>query len=171
MQPIAVELCAKKVAARKGDLRQAFDLCQQAIELAQKEYKRNNNANKKPTLISANSNSTVLGDTKTNGKSSGNGLLTATDPPKVTIRHISAVSQSLIGNSAKDKLNSLTLQQQIVMGTLSKLRQKKNRITMADVSSTHMLRIITHFLRDGIGLYRIRKHCQSQWDYPACHHY
>ncbi|ORZ15786.1 P-loop containing nucleoside triphosphate hydrolase protein [Absidia repens] len=127
IQPIAVELCAKKVAARKGDLRQAFDLCQQAIELAHKEYKRSN----------TNCNN-VLRDSKTNTKVSGSrSQLSATDPPKVTIRHISAVSQSLTGNSGKDKLSKLTTQQQIVMGTLWKLKQKKTRTTMSDVCSEY----------------------------------
>lgn len=137
MQPIAVELCAKKVAARKGDLRQAFDLCQQAIELAQREYRRSSTANKPhTTLTNGNNGNAVLCDTKTNGKATGSATLRATDAPKVTIRHISAVSQAITTNSPKDKLNSLTLQQQIVMATLSKLRQKKNRSTMADVCST-----------------------------------
>ncbi|KAI8076342.1 P-loop containing nucleoside triphosphate hydrolase protein [Halteromyces radiatus] len=112
MQPIAVELCAKKVAARKGDLRQAFDLCQQAIELAQKEHKRNQNNN-------------VLRDNNNNNSS--------TMDPKVTVRHISIVSQPVTGNSGKDKLAHLSLQQQIVMATLLILKQKKSRSTMADV--------------------------------------
>ncbi|KAG0225494.1 AAA ATPase [Actinomortierella wolfii] len=40
MQRPAIELCARKVAAGTGDLRKALDICRQAIEMVEMEYKR-----------------------------------------------------------------------------------------------------------------------------------
>ncbi|KAG5455944.1 MAG: P-loop containing nucleoside triphosphate hydrolase protein [Olpidium bornovanus] len=40
MQTSAIEMCARKVAAASGDLRRAMDVCRQAIELVEAEYKR-----------------------------------------------------------------------------------------------------------------------------------
>ncbi|KAI8071608.1 P-loop containing nucleoside triphosphate hydrolase protein [Gongronella butleri] len=121
MQPVAVELCAKKVAARKGDLRAAFDLCQQAIELAQKEHRRSSTLSDKG----------VLGDIKNTSKSTTNKQ--PDSKPLVTIRHVMAAANPISASTGINKLKSLTSQQQMIMATFLAVKQKKKRILLIDV--------------------------------------
>ncbi|ORX45120.1 P-loop containing nucleoside triphosphate hydrolase protein [Hesseltinella vesiculosa] len=126
MQPAAVELCAKKVAARKGDLRSAFDICQQAIELAQKEHRKNQGPAKN-----------VLGDIKNNTKQQPAPEIT-TDQPLVTIRHVIAASNPITAATGVNKLKSLTSQQQIVLATFLNVKQKNPRILFMDARNEYM---------------------------------
>ncbi|CAO3636713.1 unnamed protein product [Cunninghamella blakesleeana] len=113
IQPPAIELCSRKVAASKGDLRTALDVCRQAIEIAEKEYKRKININ-------------PLGNNNSQQQQ-------RQQQPKVTIAHIVKVLQSVFGNPMVEKLNQFNLQQKIVLATLSKVKEKDGQITMVKV--------------------------------------
>ncbi|KAJ2783221.1 AAA ATPase [Coemansia javaensis] len=94
IQPAALELCARKVAATSGDLRKALDVCRQAMELAEAEARRR-------ALAPAS---------KENG---GPGAPAAA--PRVTIMHISKALAGLTGSSATQKLGALNFQQKLVL--------------------------------------------------------
>lgn len=51
IQPAAIEMCARKVAASMGDLRTALDICRRAIELAETEHKKTQSTDVKPATI------------------------------------------------------------------------------------------------------------------------
>ncbi|BFZ62840.1 AAA ATPase [Saitoella coloradoensis] len=93
MQPAAVTLLAKKVAASTGDLRKALDLCRRAIELVESEAKR---APLMPTQDQ---------DQQTGVK-------------RVTVAHIAKISASAFGTSTAQRLKTLNLQQKAVLCAL-----------------------------------------------------
>ncbi|KAI9020179.1 P-loop containing nucleoside triphosphate hydrolase protein [Phycomyces nitens] len=113
IQPAAVELCARKVAASMGDLRTALDVCRQAIEMAENEWK------KKTVALMDNPDA----------------------PPviaKVTIGHIMKVLQVVYGSPNVQKLKQLNLQQKVVIGALMVMNRTtsgsaKSQITMGKV--------------------------------------
>ncbi|KAI7885748.1 cell division control protein Cdc6 [Lichtheimia hyalospora FSU 10163] len=112
MQPPAVELCARKVAAAMGDLRTALDVCRQAVELAETEHKRKS----------------VLADQKQPN--------TTTEIVKVSIGHVMKVLQTVFGSPVVQKLKQLGLQQKVVICVLmtmscsSSSSHKKEHITL-----------------------------------------
>ncbi|KAF7731769.1 AAA ATPase [Apophysomyces ossiformis] len=117
MQPAAVELCARKVAASMGDLRTALDVCRQAIEMAEIEYKRRSTA--------------VLGEQKQNNHHHG----ASNELPKVTVAHIMKVLKTVFGNPMVSKLQQLNMQQKVILGVLMVMRRsaqgaKKDQITL-----------------------------------------
>ncbi|CDS05551.1 hypothetical protein LRAMOSA08079 [Lichtheimia ramosa] len=113
MQPPAVELCARKVAAAMGDLRTALDVCRQAVELAETEHKRK----------------AVLADQKQSSAT--------TEIVKVSIGHVMKVLQTVFGSPVVQKLKQLGLQQKVVICVLmamscsSSSSHKKEHITLA----------------------------------------
>ncbi|KAG0175774.1 AAA ATPase [Apophysomyces sp. BC1021] len=114
MQPAAVELCARKVAASMGDLRTALDVCRQAIEMAEMDHKRKNTP--------------VLGEQKPNNAA-------PKDQPKVTIAHIMKVLKTVFGNPTMSKLQQLNMQQKVILGVLMVMGRsargaKKDQITL-----------------------------------------
>ncbi|KAI9257388.1 P-loop containing nucleoside triphosphate hydrolase protein [Phascolomyces articulosus] len=106
MQPNAVELCARKVAASMGDLRTALDVCRRAIELAETDYKRKCQQQQQQQ-----------------------------HKPAVAIPHVMKVLQSVFGSPAVQKLKQLNLQQKVVMGVLMVMARnsKKEQITLGKV--------------------------------------
>ncbi|KAI9489011.1 P-loop containing nucleoside triphosphate hydrolase protein [Zychaea mexicana] len=121
MQPNAVELCARKVAASMGDLRTALDVCRRAIELAEADWKRKNQQQKP-----------VLGEQKNDAAPQQSKNV---DIVKVAIPHIMKVLQSVFGSPAVQKLKQLNLQQKVVMGVLMVMMRnaKKEQITLGKV--------------------------------------
>ncbi|GAA5796406.1 hypothetical protein HPULCUR_001778 [Helicostylum pulchrum] len=100
IMPMAIEFCARKVASSMGDLRTALDVCRQAIELAEMDYKKKLNS------------TSVLSEQKSNASS-------AVPPvPIVTVAHVSRVLNIVFGNSNLQKLKELNLQQKIVLGVI-----------------------------------------------------
>ncbi|KAI7869019.1 P-loop containing nucleoside triphosphate hydrolase protein [Spinellus fusiger] len=115
MQPVAVELCARKVAAAMGDLRTALDVCRQAIDMAEIEWKKK---------VAAASTSPSV-----------NGVVPSMEP-KVTVAHIVKVLQVVYGSPTLQKLKQLNIQQKVVMSVLmvmTKLTREsvKSAITLA----------------------------------------
>ncbi|ORY03274.1 P-loop containing nucleoside triphosphate hydrolase protein [Basidiobolus meristosporus CBS 931.73] len=87
MQLSAIELCARKVAAGAGDLRKALSICRQAIEMVELEQK--NSVGKEPGTVAS--------------------------APKVTIKHVMRVVNSMLGSSSVKKVQDLNLQQKLVL--------------------------------------------------------
>ncbi|KAI8377780.1 P-loop containing nucleoside triphosphate hydrolase protein [Radiomyces spectabilis] len=112
IQPAALELCARKVAASMGDLRTALDICRHAIELAENETKT------KPKAL---------------GEHNVNGTLRTNEVPKVSISHVMKVLQCVFGNPTVQKLKTLNLQQKVVIGVLMVMGRKKIQLTMGKV--------------------------------------
>ncbi|KAI9357382.1 P-loop containing nucleoside triphosphate hydrolase protein [Pilaira anomala] len=122
IMPMAIEFCARKVASSMGDLRTALDVCRQAIELAEMDYKKKLN---------------VLKEQKSNTTAD-----TASLPaPVVTVAHVSRVLNIVFGNSNLQRLKDLNLQQKIVLGVLLVMirssttkANKKDVLTVGKVS-------------------------------------
>lgn len=122
IQPNAIELCARKVAASMGDLRTALDVCRQAVELAEMDQKKRLQA------------TAVLGEQKKNGASS-----VPLPEPKVTVGHVMKVLNVVFGSSTVQKLKQVNLQQKIVLGVIlvmirsTKGANKKDQLTIGKV--------------------------------------
>ncbi|KAL0078983.1 P-loop containing nucleoside triphosphate hydrolase protein [Phycomyces blakesleeanus] len=112
IQSAAVELCARKVAASMGDLRTALDVCRQAIEMAENEWKK-----KTAALIASNPDA----------------------PPivaKVTIGHVMKVLQIVYGSPNVQKLKQLNLQQKVVIGVLMVMNRSTSGSTKSQITMT-----------------------------------
>ncbi|KAH8556152.1 P-loop containing nucleoside triphosphate hydrolase protein, partial [Umbelopsis sp. PMI_123] len=109
MQPQAIELCARKVAAATGDLRKALDVCRQAIEMAELEAKKKSIANKPTSLAST--------------------------APKVTIAHVVKVMNVVFGSPSVQKVRQCNLQQKVALGVLVVMRstpsKQKDQMSLA----------------------------------------
>ncbi|OZJ02208.1 hypothetical protein BZG36_04713 [Bifiguratus adelaidae] len=107
--PQAIELCARKVAASTGDLRKALDVCRQAIEIVEMDYK-----------AKASSPKRVLGehDDNKNATVIPVSSLTAETAPKVTVSIVLKVLQNMLGSPVQQKLRALNFQQRIVIAAL-----------------------------------------------------
>ncbi|KAJ1914661.1 AAA ATPase [Mycoemilia scoparia] len=88
IQSTAIEMCARKVAAASGDLRQALDVCLQALEVVC-------NTAKKSKSSSSSSSKDAL--------------------PKVTVMHIVKVLAQVNGSTTDQKLKALNFQQKLVL--------------------------------------------------------
>jgi cell division control protein 6 len=120
IQPQAIELCARKVAAATGDLRKALDVCRQAIEMAEAEAKKKATVTGKPT---------VLGERKSNSQSPA-----ATTTPKVTIAHVVKVMNVVFGSPSVQKIRQCNFQQKVALGVMVIMRatpsKQKDQMTL-----------------------------------------
>ncbi|KAJ1960187.1 AAA ATPase, partial [Dispira parvispora] len=104
----AIELCARKVSASTGDLRKALDICRQAVEYAEQDYKKQS-----PAASRANSSSP---------------LFTASP---VTIVHMLKVLQSAFGTPTVTKIRGLNFHQKLVLCTAAlHTSQKRTALTL-----------------------------------------
>ncbi|KAI9475478.1 MAG: P-loop containing nucleoside triphosphate hydrolase protein [Benjaminiella poitrasii] len=118
IQPTAIELCARKVAASMGDLRTALDVCRQATELAELDHKKGQKA------VTVALNDTQKQQTPP-----------PPPPPKVTVAHVMRVLNGVFGSSTQQKLKQLNLQQKVVLGVLLVLQrrqQQKRALTLGE---------------------------------------
>ncbi|KAJ2963495.1 hypothetical protein NQZ79_g1546 [Umbelopsis isabellina] len=120
IQPQAIELCARKVAAATGDLRKALDVCRQAIEMAEAEAKKKATVTGKPA---------VLGERKSNSQSPA-----ATTTPKVTIAHVVKVMNVVFGSPSVQKIRQCNFQQKVALGVMVIMRatpsKQKDQMTL-----------------------------------------
>ncbi|KAI9249628.1 P-loop containing nucleoside triphosphate hydrolase protein [Sporodiniella umbellata] len=100
-QPAAVELCSRKIAASMGDLRTALDVCRQAIEVAEMEQKKLEKAGEQKIL-----------------------------EPKVSIKHVMQVLNTVFGSPMVQKLKALNLQQKIVLGVFYIMKKTNKHVTL-----------------------------------------
>lgn len=96
MQNAAIELCARKAAAM-GDLRRAFDICRQSIEVMEADFK---NTSQVGSPLSSKTRENI-----------------PPALPKVTIQHVLKVINVAFGsaNPSVAKIRSLTPQQKLVV--------------------------------------------------------
>lgn len=120
IQPQAIELCARKVAAATGDLRKALDVCRQAIEMAEAEAKKKATIAAKPA---------VLGERKTN-----NQYPAVATTPKVTIAHVVKVMNVVFGSPSVQKIRQCNFQQKVALGVMVVMRatpsKQKDQMTL-----------------------------------------
>ncbi|KAI9286776.1 P-loop containing nucleoside triphosphate hydrolase protein [Umbelopsis sp. AD052] len=115
MQPQAIELCARKVAAATGDLRKALDVCRQAIEMSEIEAKKKSMASKPAALGEHKSNQQIGMSTPTN------------TAPKVTIAHVVKVMNVVFGSPTVQKIRQCNLQQKVALGVLVVMRSTPSK--------------------------------------------
>ncbi|KAI8901423.1 P-loop containing nucleoside triphosphate hydrolase protein [Globomyces pollinis-pini] len=104
MQPMAIELAARKLAST-GDLRKALDVCRQAIHMVELEVK-------------------AKGDQLNNEDS--------IDLPKVTVKHILSAAANMLGSPNVRKIVELQMQVKLVLCTILLMKQKnmKDKTTL-----------------------------------------
>ncbi|GAB5591470.1 AAA ATPase [Umbelopsis nana] len=119
MQPQAIELCARRVAAATGDLRKALDVCRQAIEMSEIEAKKSAVAYKPA----------ALGERKQNTVSAP-----AAMAPKVTIAHVVKVMNVVFGSPSVQKIRQCNFQQKVALGVMVIMRstpsKQKDQMTL-----------------------------------------
>lgn len=99
IDPMAIQFCARKVAAVHGDVRKALDICRRAVELVQTQEKCQ----------------------KLKGT-----LTESSVPVKVTICHISRVVSEVYEGVVKGVADGVPLQQKLVACSLLLMVQKKS---------------------------------------------
>ncbi|ODQ79102.1 hypothetical protein BABINDRAFT_162168 [Babjeviella inositovora NRRL Y-12698] len=100
IHPVAIQLCAKKSASNTGDLRKAFDVVQQSLDLVEEECKK-------------------TGDVF---------ALTAATAPKVSISHMSRIFVSVTGNSkASQQLACLNILQKSILASMINSIKQSNK--------------------------------------------
>ncbi|KAH9265836.1 hypothetical protein BASA83_010970 [Batrachochytrium salamandrivorans] len=135
MQPMAIELAARKIA-ETGDIRKALDICRTAIELAELEGRQqrtgagieNSHKSLKPEPLK-------LGSTDKTASSHLVQSLRASPIPKVTVRHILSATSSLIGSSSSNRINGLSMQLKLLLCTILILKRTRS----ADMSVEKVL--------------------------------
>lgn len=145
MHPAAIQLCARRVAANMGDLRKAFDICRNAIELAEIELAAFQPPN--ATTFDVMSNNNVMkNDSKPVGAPTNPGLLwkqtllsghnntitndnTQTSDQKMNLRHqvfishVAKACSSSFNTNIAHRIQSLSLHQKAVLCVLVTLEQ------------------------------------------------
>lgn len=145
MDKAAISLCAKKTASNTGDLRRAFDICRQALEMVEEDVRRkfylqeeeaqqiqvdpsltpsteneDKNSNgilklSKASLADAKWKRAIISDTNARKVAS----LTLENAPRVTISHIAQVCAACFGGTTANRLKMLNLQQKAVLCTIA----------------------------------------------------
>lgn len=131
--PAAIQLCAKKVAAQSGDLRKAFDICRQAIDVVEKEtIEKDATQDQSPTRtplienINLSSPLTPKSPDKSPDKPvAASQSYTVASAPRVSITHVAKITAQVFSNGASQRLASLNLQQKAVLCSLAALEQRK----------------------------------------------
>lgn len=109
----ALSLCARKTAANTGDLRKVFDVLYAAIELVEKNTRKQFSAVPGKSLKEYNA-------------------LTAETAPKVSISHVARIcATALNGTSSLARLKLLNLHQCLVLICLARLEQTRSEQSMA----------------------------------------
>ncbi|OLL23783.1 Cell division control protein 18 [Neolecta irregularis DAH-3] len=103
MDPKAIELCSRKVAASTGDVRKALDLCRRSIELVEAESNNPGTPTNRSPLREAimNNQEAVIETSK-----------------RVSISHIAKVSSAAFGTSSAARVRNLNLHQKAVLCSL-----------------------------------------------------
>lgn len=102
IHPAAIQLCAKKSSNNTGDLRKAFDICRNSIEMVERE------------LRGVNSQGVI------NQDYSHLKEFDEISAPKVKISHIARICASVFDNHQSTRLKNLNLQQKFIICMLIK---------------------------------------------------
>ncbi|KAF9886041.1 AAA ATPase [Aspergillus nanangensis] len=127
VQPVAIQLCSKKVASQTGDLRKAFELVKRAIDLIEQEtlqkLEKQNTGQDSPskTILVENNNLS----SPSRSKQSSTSTLTALTAPRASIAHVARITSSAFGQGTVQRLQGLNLQQKAAICALIALDRKR----------------------------------------------
>lgn len=127
LQPMAVQLCSKRVASQSGDLRKAFDIVGRTIDAINAEIRRqyldNVSSNLTPdspsrSPLSERANAKAPPKGRIEGLAGSLAALTPITAPRATIAHVSRVSTAAFANGTSQRLAALNLQQKAAVCAL-----------------------------------------------------
>lgn len=128
LHPASIQFCAKKVASQTGDLRKAFDICRQAIDLVEQETREKDerqasqeSPSRTPLMENINLSSSPTARSPSHKSAPAYTLETI---PKVTIAHMAKITAQAFGNGISQRLATLNLQQKAVLCALTALERK-----------------------------------------------
>ncbi|KAG2412576.1 hypothetical protein HFD88_010133 [Aspergillus terreus] len=127
VQPVAIQLCSKKVAAQTGDLRKAFELVKSAIDLVEQEtlqkLEKQNAEQGSPskTILVENNNLS----SPSRSKQSLTLAYTVLTAPRASIAHIARITSAAFGQGTVQRLQGLNLQQKAAICALIALDRKR----------------------------------------------
>lgn len=149
IHPAAITLCAKKIAAHSGDLRKAFDICTQAIDLTEQQTRAqqaqltlqdDSPTKASPLCENINLSSPPVEQARPKPRqlrlSSNLEHLTWETAPRVTIAHMAKITSAIFSNGLTQRLQALTMQQKAIMCTLAGLEEQQRNIAAAARFST-----------------------------------
>ncbi|KAL1982123.1 hypothetical protein VTN96DRAFT_1719 [Rasamsonia emersonii] len=130
LQPAAIQLCAKKVASQTGDLRKAFELVKQALDVIEqetlqkleKENAESDSSSKTPLVENINLSSPPKTPTSKRTIATAYTALTA---PRASIAHIARITSAVFGQGTTQRLQGLNLQQKAALCALVALDRKR----------------------------------------------
>ena len=139
LHPAAIDLCARKVSSQTGDLRKAFDICRQAIDVIEAETKEKHaqalkalvlqdSPSKRPLEENVNLSSPAgPSPSKLRKQSLAQSLsnLTIETAPRASIAHVNKITSSTMGNGTNQRLKTLNLQQKAALCALVALEKRK----------------------------------------------
>nr|XP_054753992.1 cell division control protein 6 homolog isoform X1 [Lytechinus pictus]XP_054753997.1 cell division control protein 6 homolog isoform X2 [Lytechinus pictus] len=139
VDPMAVQLCARKVAAVAGDVRKALDVCRRAVEIVEADIRRQSIL--KPS--GGSPRKTLLSPVKSSARNSPKKGSPSKLPKKVSLLQVSNVINEVYGSgvmtSSGSKGQSFPLQQKLVICTvLLMVKEGKAReVTLGKVHDTY----------------------------------
>lgn len=118
IQPAAIELCARKVAAASGDLRTALDIIRQAIEIVEGDIK----TKQRGILTESPSRRNILAAGAKDEQISG----------KVSITHIIRITKAIFGTGSPQmqQMREMNLQQKSMLLALARMQLRGNASSM-----------------------------------------
>ncbi|KAL4893341.1 P-loop containing nucleoside triphosphate hydrolase protein [Aspergillus ambiguus] len=128
VQPAAIQLCSKKVAAQTGDLRKAFELVKSAIDVVEQEtlqkLEKQNAEQDSPskTILIENNN---LSSPPSRSKQTLTSAYTVLTAPRASIAHIARITSAAFGQGTVQRLQGLNLQQKAAICALIALDRKR----------------------------------------------
>lgn len=127
VQPAAIQLCSKKVAAQTGDLRKAFELVKSAIDLVEQETlqkleKQNAEQGSPSKTILVENNNLSSPSRSMQSLTLAYTVLTA---PRASIAHIARITSAAFGQGTVQRLQGLNLQQKAAICALIALDRKR----------------------------------------------
>lgn len=130
VQPVAIQLCSKKVASQTGDLRKAFELVKRAIDLIEQEtlqkLEKQKDDPKSPSKTILIENTNLSSPAKPPSSKQGPvSTYTAFTSPRASIAHVARITSSAFGQGTLQRLQHLNLQQKAVICALIALDRKR----------------------------------------------
>ena len=134
IHPVAIQLCARKVASQTGDLRKAFNIIRRTIEVVEAETiaKHNNDLfgsspSKSPLGENPNLASKSLQQSKAPQKPLD--ALTPLTAPRGTVAHVSRVAAAVLSHGTTQRLQGLNLQQKAALCALDQHEARQRKAT------------------------------------------
>lgn len=127
IEPMAVELCARKIAST-GDVRKALDICRLAIEMTETEVKLNKRLENDSSVSSGFKNE---GDVIEN--------LVKNELKSVSIKHMIMATKSAFGNdNSSQKIKSMGLQLKLVLCAMIRMTNKKGDFDITNIYGNYV---------------------------------